>query len=71
MQEMVIAAAHEPDQSKRAEMYTQINLDYLAASPALITSFQRTDVKAVRVNVEGYMGHSTWLTRWDTVTKSE
>ncbi|GLQ55419.1 ABC transporter substrate-binding protein [Devosia nitrariae] len=69
IQEMVTAAAHETDQERRAKLYTQINEAYLASSPALITSFQRSDVKAIRANVQGYVGHSTWLTRWDTVTK--
>ncbi|MND26038.1 putative D,D-dipeptide-binding periplasmic protein DdpA precursor [compost metagenome] len=71
IQNMVTAAAHETDKAKRADLYTLINKAYLAASPALITSFQRTDAKAVRKEVKGYVGHSTWLTRWDTVTKGE
>ncbi|TCM52669.1 peptide/nickel transport system substrate-binding protein [Rhizobium sp. PP-F2F-G48] len=71
IQDMVTAAAHETDASKRADLYTRINAAYLAASPALITSFQRTDAKAVRNLVKGYVGHATWLTRWDTVTKAE
>ena len=70
IQDMVRAAAHEPDQAKRAELYKAVNGAYLAASPALVTSFQRTDAKAVRNAVHGYVGHSTWLTRWDTVTKA-
>jgi peptide/nickel transport system substrate-binding protein len=71
IQEMVMAAAHETDQSKRTELYTKINKAYLASSPALVTSFRRTDAKAVRKEVRGYVGHSTWLTRWDTVSKDE
>jgi peptide/nickel transport system substrate-binding protein len=71
IQEMVTAAAHETDTAKRADLYSQINKAYLESSPALITSFQRTDAKAVRKEVKGYTGHSTWLTRWDTVTKGE
>lgn len=70
IQEMVTAAAHETDQEKRVGLYTRINKAYLAASPALVTSFQRTDAKAVRKEVKGYVGHPTWLTRWDTVSKS-
>jgi peptide/nickel transport system substrate-binding protein len=69
IQQMVTAAAHETDQSKRAGLYTKINEAYLASSPALVTSFLRTDAKAVRNEVKGYIGHSTWLTRWDTVNK--
>lgn len=69
IQEMVIEAAHETDADRRAELYTEVNEAYLASSPALITSFQRSDVKAIRAMVQGYVGHSTWLTRWDTVTK--
>ncbi|GGA86108.1 peptide ABC transporter substrate-binding protein [Brucella endophytica] len=71
IQDLVIAAAHETDEQKRNELYTRINDAYLRASPALITSFQRTDPKAVRKEVTGYVGHPTWLTRWDTVSKSE
>jgi peptide/nickel transport system substrate-binding protein len=71
IQKLVTAAAHETDQAKRAGLYTEINKAYLASSPALVTSFQRTDARAVRKNVEGYVGHSTWLTRWDTVSKGE
>ncbi len=69
IQQMVTAAAHETDQAKRADLYTKINEAYLASSPALVTSFLRTDAKAVRNEVKGYIGHSTWLTRWDTVNK--
>lgn len=71
IQDMVIAAAHEIDPEKRKESYVRINDAYLRASPALVTSFQRTDPKAVRMEVKGYVGHPTWLTRWDTVSKSE
>lgn len=71
IQDMVIAAAHEPDQAKRTDLYSKINKAYLAASPALVTSFLRTDAKAVRKDITGYTGHSTWLTRWDTVSKGE
>ncbi|MDH7800759.1 MULTISPECIES: ABC transporter substrate-binding protein [unclassified Rhizobium] len=71
IQKMVTAAAHETDQQKRTDLYARINKAYLAASPALITSFQRTDAKAVRKEVKGYVGHSTWLTRWDTVSKDK
>jgi peptide/nickel transport system substrate-binding protein len=70
IQDMVTAAAHETVQAKRVELYERINRAYLASSPALVTSFQRTDAKAVRKEVKGYVGHPTWLTRWDTVTKS-
>ncbi len=71
IQDMVIAAAHETDAEKRDELYTRINKAYLRSSPALVTSFQRTDPKAVRNEVKGYVGHPTWLTRWDTVTKGQ
>jgi len=71
IQNMVTAAAHETDQEKRDELYARINEAYLRSSPALVTSFQRTDPKAVRNEVKGYVGHPTWLTRWDTVTKVE
>jgi peptide/nickel transport system substrate-binding protein len=71
IQNMVTAAAHETDQEKRDELYARINEAYLRSSPALVTSFQRTDPKAVRNEVKGYVGHPTWLTRWDTVTKGE
>jgi peptide/nickel transport system substrate-binding protein len=71
IQDMVTAAAHETDQQKRADLYAKINKAYLESSPPLITSFLRTDAKAVRKEVKGYLGHSTWLTRWDTVSKGE
>ncbi|OWV99901.1 ABC transporter substrate-binding protein [Rhizobium sp. R693] len=71
IQDMVTAAAHETDQQKRSDLYAKINEAYLKASPALVTSFQRTDAKAVRKEIKGYVGHSTWLTRWDTVSKGE
>lgn len=71
IQDMVLAAAHETDKAKRADLYGKINKAYMESSPALVTSFQRTDAKAVRKDVKGYVGHSTWLTRWDTVTKGE
>ncbi|CUX56006.1 ABC transporter substrate-binding protein [Agrobacterium fabrum] len=71
IQNMVTAAAHQTDQEKRDELYARINEAYLRSSPALVTSFQRTDPKAVRNEVKGYVGHPTWLTRWDTVTKGE
>ena len=70
LQELVVAAARETHQARRAELYTEVNRLYLKSSPALITSFERFDVKAVRKSVAGYVGHPTWLTRWDTVTKS-
>jgi peptide/nickel transport system substrate-binding protein len=71
IQDMVTAAAHETDQQKRVDLYAKINKAYLESSPPLITSFLRTDAKAVRKEVKGYIGHSTWLTRWDTVSKGE
>lgn len=71
IQEKVVAAAHETDPERRAELYSQINAEYLESSPALITSFQRIDAKAVSARVEGYVGHPTWLTSWLNVAKSE
>ncbi|CAN7667772.1 ABC transporter substrate-binding protein [Pararhizobium sp. LjRoot255] len=71
LQDMVLAAAHETDRTKRNALYAKINKAYLTSSPPLVTSFQRTDAKAVRNDVNGYIGHSTWLTRWDTVTKGD
>ncbi|MEZ2128243.1 MULTISPECIES: ABC transporter substrate-binding protein [unclassified Sinorhizobium] len=71
IQDMVTAAAHETDQAKRTALYAKINQAYFDASPALITSFQRTDAKAVRKDIKGYVGHSTWLTRWDSVSKGK
>ncbi|MTH65432.1 ABC transporter substrate-binding protein [Paracoccus shanxieyensis] len=70
LQEKVFAAARETDPAKRAEIYTALNEEYLHSSPALVTSFERIDVKAVAANVSGYVGHPTWVTRWDTVTKA-
>ncbi|TKT82493.1 ABC transporter substrate-binding protein [Aquamicrobium sp. LC103] len=70
LQDLVMAGARETDPSRRAEIYTKVNALYLEASPALITSFERFDVKAVSKRVSGYVGHPTWLTRWDGVAKS-
>jgi len=70
MQEQVAAAARETDATRRAEIYTALNQEYLESSPALVTSFERIDVKAVGKQVSGYTGHPTWVTRWDTVTKA-
>lgn len=70
MQEKVFAAARETDAAARAKIYAELNEEYLHSSPALITSFERIDVKAVGTRVSGYIGHPTWVTRWDTVTKA-
>jgi len=71
IQDMVTSVSHEIDPSKRDDLYAKVNEAYLEASPALITSFLRTDPKAVRKEIKGYVGHSTWVTRWDTVSKGE
>ncbi len=71
IQDLVNQVAHEVDAAKREEMYRTINELYLEASPPLITSFRRLDPRAVRNEVEGYTGMTTWVTRWDSVTKSE
>lgn len=70
MQDQVLAAARETDATRRAEIYSGLNKEYLHCSPALVTSFERIDVKAVGKRVSGYTGHPTWVTRWDTVTKA-
>jgi peptide/nickel transport system substrate-binding protein len=70
LQDLVFAAARETDPAARAELYTEVNRLYLESSPALISSFERFDVKAVSQRVSGYIGHPAWLTRWDKVTKS-
>ncbi|WP_136684221.1 ABC transporter substrate-binding protein [Falsirhodobacter xinxiangensis] len=69
LQEKVRAAARETNPDTRSEIYAALNEEYLNASPALITSFERIDVKAVAARVSGYVGHPTWVTRWDNVTK--
>lgn len=71
MQALVIEAAHELNSDRRAEIYAELNQMYLESSPPLITSFQRTDARAIRDNVAGYQGHTTWITGWHDVTKSE
>ncbi|PYE80591.1 ABC transporter substrate-binding protein [Pseudoroseicyclus aestuarii] len=71
MQNLVEEAAHELDADRRAEIYTELNRMYLESSPPLITSFQRTDARAIRAEVQGYQGSTTWITSWDEVTKSE
>jgi peptide/nickel transport system substrate-binding protein len=42
---------------------------FYAMDPALIIFFQRSDPYVIRTNVKGYMGHTTWSTRWHLVTK--
>jgi len=69
IQDIVTDAAHELDFNVRDALYREANRLYLESSPPLITSFQRADARALRTNIRGYVGHSTWLTRWDTVTK--
>ena len=70
LQEKVTLAARETDPARRAEIYTALNEEYLSCSPALVTSFERIDVKAVVKRVSGYTGHPAWVTRWDKVTKA-
>ncbi len=70
MTEEVRAAAREVDLAKRQAMYEEINREYLASKPALITSFRRLDPYAHAASLVGYVGHPTWLTRWDVVTKN-
>jgi peptide/nickel transport system substrate-binding protein len=38
--------------------------------PPLIVFFQRVDPYVLRANVEGYVGHPTWSTRWDATVKN-
>lgn len=70
LQDLVFAAARETDPAARAALYTEVNRLYLESSPALISSFERFDVKAVSQRVSGYVGHPAWLTRWDKVAKN-
>ncbi|WP_319518568.1 ABC transporter substrate-binding protein [uncultured Martelella sp.] len=71
IQQLVRDVAHEVDPARREELYREINQKYLESSPPLVTSFQRMDARAVRNEVQGYVGQMTWVTRWDTVTKTE
>jgi len=69
IQDLVEQAAHETDAERRVELYTEINQLYLESSPPLIPFFQRSDVRAIRANVDGFQGHTTWITNWHSVTK--
>ncbi|WP_210527320.1 ABC transporter substrate-binding protein [Rubellimicrobium arenae] len=71
LQDLVTQAAHETDPARRTELYTTINRMYLESSSPLITSFQRLDARALRGAVDGYQGHTTWITSWHDVTKAE
>jgi peptide/nickel transport system substrate-binding protein len=67
--DLVDQSKRETDPEKRAEIFRQMDEMYRELDPSLIVFFQRTDPYAVRTEVEGYQGHPTWSTRWDSVTK--
>jgi peptide/nickel transport system substrate-binding protein len=69
LNKLVEASGKEADPEKREELFKQIDQYYAKMDPGLIIFFQRTDPYAVRANVKGYQGQSTWNTRWDQVTK--
>ncbi len=60
----------ETDPEKRAAIFREMDELYRELHPSLIVFFQRVDPYVVRTNVEGYVGHPTWSTRWDQVTKN-
>ena len=66
---MVAEAKTELDPAKRAEIFSKMEQAFHAMDPALIIFFQRSDPYVIRTNVKGYMGHTTWSTRWHNVTK--
>ena len=66
---LVDQSMKELDTAKRAELFSQMDKTFDAMDPALIIFFQRTDPYVIRTNVKGYLGHTTWSTRWQPVTK--
>lgn len=59
----------ESDPEKRAEIFREMDEIYRGMDPSLIVFFQRVDPYVVRTNVQGYVGHPTWSTRWDATVK--
>ncbi len=66
---MIEAAAAEQDESKRAEMYHEIQNHYEELGPPFVMIGQRIDPFAVRTNVKGVIRHPSWTTRWDLAVK--
>lgn len=69
LNQLVEGTVSELDSETRAEMFSRIDELYQDIDPALIIFFQRTDQNVIRANVQGYVGHPTWSTRWNAVTK--
>lgn len=69
LNELVAQSKSELDPAKRAELFSTMEQKFEEMDPALIIFFQRTDPYVIRTNVKGYLGHTTWSTRWHPVTK--
>jgi peptide/nickel transport system substrate-binding protein len=68
--ELTNESKRESDPAKRAEIFREMDEMYQSLDPSLIVFFQRVDPYVVRDEVEGYVGHPTWSTRWADVTKN-
>ncbi len=64
------ASKRESDPEKRRAIFEEMDKLYRELYPSLIVFYQRIDPYVVRSNIEGYIGHPTWTTRWDQVTKN-
>lgn len=60
----------ESDPEKRALIFRKMDEIYREMDPPLIVYFQRVDPYVLRSNVDGYVGHPTWSTRWDATVKN-
>lgn len=68
--ELTNESKRESDPEKRAQIFREMDEMYQELDPSLIVFFQRVDPYVVRAEVEGYVGHPTWSTRWADVTKN-
>jgi len=66
---LVDQSMKETDPAARAGLFSKMDEIFSGMDPALVIFFQRTDPYVMRANVKGYSGHTTWSTRWHTVTK--
>jgi peptide/nickel transport system substrate-binding protein len=69
LNQLIEEGASELDQSKRADIYHQIQERYEELGPPFILVGQRIDPFAVGAGVKGIVGSPAWTTRWDLATK--
>ena len=69
LNELVDRSMTELDSDVRTEIFAEMDQQFYEMDPALVIFFQRTDPYVIRTNVHGYEGHTTWSTRWHSVTK--